>query len=666
MSSAQARPQPWRRVHAIADAGRGALYRAFLRAADSVDADSLVLLFAHDNEQAALRRAEALAVEFAEALADAFPRPLFDMLVASGEAAFARDGTLITVAQSIGMAFDKTSPYAVQWASRHAAELVRDISEDTRRVLRQIVRQMFVKQIPPRDAARLVKDVIGLTERMAAQVSARLERGWSAADVRQYAARLVRQRAMMIARTESIRASNEGQRQAWAQAVQKGQLTGQELRTWIVTPDDRLCPTCSAMDGQQVGLNAPFQLPDGSTVQTPPAHPLCRCAQGLVRVPTPPVSPLKTTFDSVRVDNAQVYAVIDAELARIRQRFAGTRALRVRRLMLADLKGQLGTYSAADDTIRLSTHVGQLTGPVTVGRQAFNVDQSVAGAFRHELGHAFHARYVAGNARLRSRWNALAAQKQYISKYAATNADEYFAEAFSAFTHADYAPGMLPAPVERFLQRVLTRRLATKRPVGKGVFPALPAPKPLPHKDPVSLAGDFRGAWYRNVRANIKHLYTEYRRILSQLDMETLSAIQDYAGTGFRAINEALRQGQPTRLGELIQAALLKSPPPPVKRVWRGVNWTPPDGWRQGQVVQLSGLQSTSVDPMVVAHFGDSVLEIIEPTHGLYIAPLSGLPEEAEFLLPHGTKIRVLRVITDVDLPGGGWARHVILAEVVE
>ena len=75
----------------------------------------------------------------------------------------------------------------------------------------------------------------------------------------------------MIARTETMRASNMGQQEAWAQAKDKGLLTGKEKKEWITTPDDRLCPVCEPMDGKKVPMADEFDI------EGPPAHPQCRC-----------------------------------------------------------------------------------------------------------------------------------------------------------------------------------------------------------------------------------------------------------------------------------------------------------------------------------------------------------------------------------------------------
>ncbi len=85
-------------------------------------------------------------------------------------------------------------------------------------------------------------------------------------------------RALTIARTETIRASNMGQQELWRAQRNGGRLTGHEQREWIVTPDDRLCPQCAAMEGAL----APFDQAFSNGVMVPPLHPNCRCTIALV------------------------------------------------------------------------------------------------------------------------------------------------------------------------------------------------------------------------------------------------------------------------------------------------------------------------------------------------------------------------------------------------
>lgn len=71
-------------------------------------------------------------------------------------------------------------------------------------------------------------------------------------------------RTQMIARTEIIRSSNLG-----AQVVYERNKDILKGWTWKATNDDRTCPICGDLDGQNYTFD--------SGVVPPPAHPSCRC-----------------------------------------------------------------------------------------------------------------------------------------------------------------------------------------------------------------------------------------------------------------------------------------------------------------------------------------------------------------------------------------------------
>lgn len=210
------------------------------------------------------------------------------------------------------MAFDRTSAEAVQWARDHSSQLVTQVTKETREAIRQVVTRAFQEGIAPREAAKLIRDVVGLrmdqvdavlnVRQKLMDAAARAQRTGRAVTVRvpgvprgikvppdglppdrqssilqRYADRQLRQRALMIARTETIAASNAGQQLQWQQAVRDGLLRGNEQQRWTVTFDERLCPICRPLHGQQVPLGQPFRTANGP-VMGPPAHPNCRCA----------------------------------------------------------------------------------------------------------------------------------------------------------------------------------------------------------------------------------------------------------------------------------------------------------------------------------------------------------------------------------------------------
>lgn len=195
---------------------------------------------------------------FQQSLRPELESVLADVQTASGKAA-AKDlksqlrASGMRQAASIEFAFDESNPRAQAWVKAHAGDLIDDISESIREDIRDLVEQAFDGDFDVKDLASQIEDLIGDEAR-----------------------------AETIARTETMRASNEGQLEAWDQAVDAGLLTGVETKEWITTPDDITCPICEPMDGLQAPLNGLFDLPGGEgQIDQPPAHPRCRCTIAL-------------------------------------------------------------------------------------------------------------------------------------------------------------------------------------------------------------------------------------------------------------------------------------------------------------------------------------------------------------------------------------------------
>lgn len=181
--------------------------------------------------------------------------------------------------------FDAKNPLAQDAARQNAARMVTEISRETKKAIAQVIQRSIAEGIPPVQQARLIRPMIGLHSRQAnAVMNARaqwLKSGLSLTDtekkVAKYAEKLLKQRSMAIARTESMRASNLGQRTAWRQAEEKGLIDAATTRrVWIATLGS--CPICNGLDGEEAAMEGRFS--DGS--EEPPAHPHCRCTTGLV------------------------------------------------------------------------------------------------------------------------------------------------------------------------------------------------------------------------------------------------------------------------------------------------------------------------------------------------------------------------------------------------
>jgi hypothetical protein len=188
-------------------------------------------------------------------------------------------------AAAISVDLSAVNPESIRWAREHAGALVQSPAQ-VRAIVNLLVQRAVAEGITPYELARMLRDVVGLTAGQALAVANFRERladeGVEAARreqrVSRYAAAQLRARGLTIARTELIGALNGGQQLLWNSAVAQRVISATQFeKVWIVTPDERLEAQCEALDGVQVPIAE--QFPGG--LDHPPAHPRCRCAQGL-------------------------------------------------------------------------------------------------------------------------------------------------------------------------------------------------------------------------------------------------------------------------------------------------------------------------------------------------------------------------------------------------
>ena len=200
--------------------------------------------------------------------------PIIDTAVAQGGAA-----SLRTI--KVSGRFTITNPLATEAAGTITANLVKQVTLETKKSLRGVIQQAFKDRLPPAATARRIKPLIGLHSRQAqavrnyraSLVASGLKADLVDARASRYAAKLLRQRSLLIARTETIRALSAGQQAAWREARNAGRIPKTSLQRWSVVGDDRLCPICIALSGIKRKIGQ--QFPGG--ISHPPAHPACRC-----------------------------------------------------------------------------------------------------------------------------------------------------------------------------------------------------------------------------------------------------------------------------------------------------------------------------------------------------------------------------------------------------
>jgi len=259
----------WKLLHRVADSKLNKTKKAFLMAVAATQAEVVVSRMAEALENNDLAAVEK---EIVDEVGKATARRLGEKLKAE-------------------LRFDLLNPRAVEFINQHTGELITQITEESRKAIRSIIRQAFEEGGHPYEQAKKIIQHIGLTERQSRavenfrrrQLEARVSKAEADKRAEAYAKRLLRDRAENIARTETLTASNAGQHLAWLDAKDKGLLPANFMKEYVTTPDDRRCPQCLEIDGQRKPIDVPFDTPFGPKMY-PPIHVACRCCAGLVEV----------------------------------------------------------------------------------------------------------------------------------------------------------------------------------------------------------------------------------------------------------------------------------------------------------------------------------------------------------------------------------------------
>lgn len=292
MGAAVAKSRPasdpiWSRAHGPADAEVASMEAAWLEAVarmqGSMPLAAVRRALASGDVEAAIR-----AIDWQKALDD----PLMEVWrpALRRAAAIAAQRAVVEVPQRFGIrfGFDLRDPGFYRAVDAHAMRLVREVSDSTRKALGEIVKQAYADGLHPYQFADTIRQTVGLTNRMQGAVlryragllkDATTRTQVERVDrlVERYAERLHRNRARLIARTETLRASNTGRYATFDQAADAGYVArGTATVEWLTAEDERVCPVCAPMDGTTTPLDHPFQTDLGAFLH-PPIHPACRC-----------------------------------------------------------------------------------------------------------------------------------------------------------------------------------------------------------------------------------------------------------------------------------------------------------------------------------------------------------------------------------------------------
>lgn len=254
----------------------------------------------------ALRRGD---IETAVRAANIQPAALNGFLTAR-EAAFEAAGTAELSSLRLNIIFNARHLRGEAMLERYGAQFVQAVSDDTKAMLRTSLTDSVARGQGAKAAARGIRDMIGLTDSQAGwaiNLRQKLENapesllsefavdGYklrdkrldgivrravtagkpiAAADVEKivtaYQNRAIRWRSENIARTETLRAVQAGNFEAYQQAVESGKIAAQNIRkVWNSAHDKRVRHTHRELDGESVGLNERFVSSSGAQLRYP-------------------------------------------------------------------------------------------------------------------------------------------------------------------------------------------------------------------------------------------------------------------------------------------------------------------------------------------------------------------------------------------------------------
>jgi hypothetical protein len=306
---------PAERIERLLDTAEPELRTAFLGMVAQIRSSLTLEAVADAIERGELEKALEAALRAVPMLGEAY----VDQFIAAARDTARELGVALG---EVSVVFDQTNVGAVNAMNENKLRLIRGFSEDQRATTRNVLARAIGEGTNPIEAARSLRNSIGLTPRQAQAVAnyrraletldrdalqrllrdKRFDRTVAAAIadnkpltraqvdklVERYSERMLKHRAEVIARTEALRSVHQGAEEMYRQAIASGDLRPDMLsREWNTARDERVRESHSAMHGQVQPFGSPFVSGNGNLLNYPgdPEAPAeetiqCRCAVG--------------------------------------------------------------------------------------------------------------------------------------------------------------------------------------------------------------------------------------------------------------------------------------------------------------------------------------------------------------------------------------------------
>jgi SPP1 gp7 family putative phage head morphogenesis protein len=205
--------------------------------------------------------------------------------------------------------FEAKDPRAIAWAQTQAGKRVQGITLETQQAIANLISDGLRTKLTREEIIAELRQTVGLDKRQSRALGTFYEKRLNKyledgityeeaakkaeKDGNRYRVRLLKQRAIRIARTEISAAANAGRYLSWIEAEDRGLLPAGSTKRWITATDERTCPICQPMNRVEIPWTIPFTTGD----QMPPAHPNCRCTAVIVPAEAPVAKHLQGKHD---------------------------------------------------------------------------------------------------------------------------------------------------------------------------------------------------------------------------------------------------------------------------------------------------------------------------------------------------------------------------------
>lgn len=195
------------------------------------------------------------------------------------------------------LVFTLINEKAVSFAAEFAAKYVVEIQDDLRQSIRAKVVSSVSGELTVAELSRQIRQGLPLHANWAKAVPKFYDKTYkrlikdgvpqakavanAEAMAAKYEQKLIRKRALVIARTETQRAAQQGTYDSWLAGIDSGLIRKGSRKVWFAEPS--ACDLCAALKDTEISVTSDWGFSDGfNGGLMPPRHPNCRCRVALL------------------------------------------------------------------------------------------------------------------------------------------------------------------------------------------------------------------------------------------------------------------------------------------------------------------------------------------------------------------------------------------------